>query len=109
MRLRLWVIATALGGVGGFLGSIIGAAFGHESLFLGGFIGGVAVAPLTGRLALWRHWISRSQYWPTTLGAAVGFLAAALIAVNTLSSPVGPILSTCLIGIGALVGRRASS
>jgi hypothetical protein len=39
----------------------------------------------------------------------VGFLLAAAIAVRTLSSPVGPVLSTLLIGTGALVGaaRRA--
>jgi hypothetical protein len=75
-------------------------------LFLGGFLGGVAMAPLTAGLAVWRGWIAVPQYWPTALGAALGFLGAATIAVNTLSSPVGPILSTSLTGLGALIGSR---
>jgi hypothetical protein len=40
------------------------------------------------------------------LGAALGFIAAATVAVNTLSSPIGPVFSTALIGVGALVGAR---
>jgi hypothetical protein len=42
------------------------------------------------------------------LGATVGFACAVLIAVNTLHTPVGPILSTLLVGVGGLVGRRLS-
>jgi hypothetical protein len=65
---------------------------------------------LVARIALWRHWIVRSQFWPTALGAAVGFGVACAIAVNTLSSPIGPILSTLLIGAGAVLGSlRAPS
>jgi hypothetical protein len=40
------------------------------------------------------------------VGAALGFLASALVAVNTLSSPIGPILGTTLTGIGALIGSN---
>ena len=84
-----------LGGLGGFLGSIAGAAVGGKTaLFVGGFVGGIAIAPFSARLALWRHWI--------------GFVAAALVAINTLSSPIGPVLSTLLTGVGAFVGRRMS-
>jgi hypothetical protein len=98
-----------LGGLGGFLGSIAGAAFGGKTaLFVGGFVGGIAIAPFSARLALWRHWIEAHQYWPTAIGAALGFVAAALVAVNTLSSPIGPILSTLLTGVGALLGARIS-
>jgi hypothetical protein len=71
---------------------------------VGGFVGGIAIAPLSARLAVWRRWIGPRQYWPTAAGAALGFVAAAVVAVNTLSSPVGPVLSTALIGIGALIG-----
>jgi hypothetical protein len=34
------------------------------------------------------------------------FVVAATIAVNTLSSPVGPIIATTLTGLGALAGAR---
>lgn len=105
MRLKLLVTACVLGGLGGLLGSVAGASFGQRSLLVGGFLGGILIAPLSARVALWRHWIDRPQYWPTTIGTALGFAAAALVAVNTLSSPIGPIVSTTLTGIGALIGR----
>lgn len=104
-RLYLFVIASLLGGFGGLVGSIAGGALG--SLFVGGFVGGVLVAPLGAGLARWRGWIERSDFWPTSVGAALGFLAAATVAVNTLSSPVGPITSTALTGLGALLGQAA--
>jgi hypothetical protein len=63
---------------------------------------------LVARIAVWRHWIVRPQLWPTALGAAIGFLAASAIAVNTLSSPIGPVLSTLLIGVGAVLGARGA-
>jgi hypothetical protein len=106
--LRLYVFFIAAGGFGGFAGSVVGAAFGKRGLFTGGYVGGVlavvAAAWLTGRLA----WIRPEERTGTAIGAAIGFLAAATIAVNTLSSPVGPVLSTLLIGAGALSGRAMS-
>lgn len=106
MRTRLFVLAIVLGGAGGLLGSILGGAFGQRGLFIGGFAGGVLIAPVTAALARWRGWIAASQVRATALGAAIGFLLAATIAVNTLSSPVGPVLSTLLIGVGALIGAK---
>src|SRR5262245_59280587 len=87
-----------LGGGGGFIGSAVGGAFGKQALFVGGFAGGVLIAPLSARIALWRGWIVRSQLWAVAAGAAIGFVAAAVVAVNTLSSPIGPVLSTSLTG-----------
>ena len=40
--------------------------------------------PLSAKVALWSRWIGPPQYWPTALGAALGFVAAAVVAV-----PVG--------------------
>ncbi len=106
MRFRFFITMCLLGGIGGFLGSVVGGFFGSRALFIGGFIGGCLIAPVSARLALSRRWIAPSQYWTTALGAALGFIAAAIVAVNTLSSPIGPVLSTALIGVGALVGSR---
>ncbi|AHG93729.1 hypothetical protein J421_6194 (plasmid) [Gemmatirosa kalamazoonensis] len=102
--LPLFVVSCLLGGLGGAVGSIVGHAFGTRGLYVGGIVGGLLAALLTAALAVWRRWVARDRYWATAAGAAAGFLAAALVAVNTLSSPVGPVLSTALIGIGALVG-----
>ena len=104
--MALFVAASIIGGLGGFAGSIVGAAFGKHALFAGGFAGGVLISPLTAWIATRRRWITTKAFWPTAAGAAVGFLAAAAVAINTLSSPIGPILSTALTGVGALVGSR---
>ena len=106
MRLRLFLTTCLLGGIGGFLGSVAGAFVGQTALFVGGVLGGVLMAPLSAQIALWRGWIAPAQYWATAIGAGVGFLAAAVVAVNTLTSPVGPALSPVLVGLGALAGSR---
>ena len=106
----LFLIACALGGLGGAVGSMVGHAFGKGGLWAGGILGGLLASMLVARIALARRWIVRSQLWSTTLGTAIGFLAACAVAVNTLSTPVGPIMSTLLIGVGALLGgARAPS
>jgi hypothetical protein len=103
---KLFVTATIVGGFGGFAGSALGNAFGQQGLFVGGFAGGALLAPDTAAIARWRRWIAPSRYWAVTAGAALGFLAAAAIAVNTLSSPVGPLVATTLTGLGAVAGAR---
>lgn len=104
--LWLFITATVFGGFGGFLGSVLGGGLGQTGLFIGGFLGGLVIAPLTALVARKRGWIDHSRLQYVAAGAAIGFLAAATLAVNTLSSPVGPVLSTTLIGLGALAGAR---
>jgi|SRR6185503_6350815 len=104
--MALFVAACVMGGLGGFVGSAVGGAFGKQALFVGGFAGGVLVAPVTAWIASRRRWITAMQFWPTAAGAAIGFIAAATVAINTLSSPIGPVLSTALIGVGAVAGSR---
>ncbi len=105
----LFMTACALGGFGGALGSILGNAAGKTGLFAGGVIGGLAGASLIGPIARSRKWIRAERAGAASLGAALGFLAAALIATQTLGSPIGPALSTLLIGAGALIGAGRQS
>ncbi|HUQ98456.1 MAG TPA: hypothetical protein VM166_03315 [Gemmatimonadaceae bacterium] len=110
MKRTLLFVTTMLGG--GFfaaLGSIVGHAAGKTGLFVGGVIGGLFGVTIATRLAVWRRWIEPRDYYPTTFGGEIGFIVAALIAVKTLSSPVGPVLSTLLVGIGALAGLHISA
>src|SRR5688500_16694784 len=89
---------------------MVGNAFGKGGLWAGGILGGLLASMLVARIALWRRWIVGSQSLPTALGTAIGFLLACAVAVNTLSTPIGPIMSTLLIGTGALLGSaRAPS
>jgi hypothetical protein len=104
--MRLFLLLVITGGSGGLVGSIAGAAFGPKALFAGGFLGGLIASPCAALLAARFHWIEAADVKSTALGAALGFVAAATVAVNTLSSPVGPLLSPLLVGAGGLAGRQ---
>jgi hypothetical protein len=104
----LFIVSTILGGVGGALGSMGGHAFGSPGLYAGGVIGGLVGAVLGVRISALARWIQRAAFPRAAVGAAIGFLIAALIAVNSLSSPVGPFLSSLLIGLGAVIGAKTS-
>lgn len=103
-RVFLFFAAIILCGIGGAGGSIIGNAFGKTGLWVGGIVGGLAAASISSWIAAKAGWILPRQRARTTVGTALGFLLAAAVAVNTLSSPVGPIASTLLAGIGAVMG-----
>jgi len=105
----LFFLAWILGGVGAVAGSALGALNSKTALFAGGLLGGVAMAPAVAAIAVRFRWIRSRQFWPTTVGAAIGFIVAASGAVLTLGSPIGPILCSTLTGIGALVGSKAHS
>ena len=104
--MALFALLVIAGGAGAFVGSVLGNAFGRTGLFAGGVIGGASASAAAAFVAAWLKWIRIDERVATACGAAVGFLAAALIAVNTLSSPVGPVASTLLTGVGGLVGLR---
>ena len=104
-ELRLFLSFLICGAIGGFLGSVLGGAFGKRDLFAGGYIGGVLAVIGAAWLAAHLAWLPRRERTGAMVGGAAGFLAAATVAVNTLSSPVGPLLSTLLIGVGAFCGR----
>jgi hypothetical protein len=106
-RILLFIVACFLGGLGGVLGSIVGNAAGKNGLFAGGVVGGLVGASVSSLVARRRGWIRPERARSTAVGAAIGFLLAALIATQTLGSPIGPVLSTALIGIGALLGAGA--
>jgi len=103
-RALLFVCSCLFGGLGGALGSMVGNAAGRPGLWIGGVAGGLLGSIGAAALARSRTWIAPAQFLATALGGSVGFLLAALVAVNTLSSPVGPVLSTILIGLGAVTG-----
>ena len=107
-RIFLFVTAVISAGFFAATGSMVGHLGGSQGLMAGGVIGGLLGVMLAARIAVWRRWIARSDFRAVTLGGAVGFLLAAFIAVRTLSSPVGPVLSTLLVGVGALAGLQAN-
>jgi hypothetical protein len=104
--MALFILLVLAGGAGAFAGSVLGNAFGKTGLFAGGVIGGASASACAAFLAAWLKWIRVDERIPIACGAVIGFLVAALVAVNTLSSPVGPVTSTLLTGAGGLIGLR---
>jgi hypothetical protein len=100
----LFMLFMCAGGIGGLGGSIVGAFFGRYGLFVGGVIGGVLCAPAAVVVARWLRWLRRDQMKSAAVGAVIGFGAAVLVAASTLSSPIGPVLGTTLVGVGGLLG-----
>ena len=92
------------GGIGGALGSIVGNAFGRTGLMAGGVIGGMMMTTAVVLVGYRFGWIVRRQVPLTVVASALGFLAAALVATTTLSSPIGPLASTALIGSAGVWG-----
>jgi predicted lysophospholipase L1 biosynthesis ABC-type transport system permease subunit len=113
-RVWLFVLSSGVTAVFAVSGSFVGHTIAHATTLatghvlvvtgavVGGLVGAVGFAYLALRLAL----VTRNQLWPTAAGTGAGFLVAALVAVRTLSSPIGPLLSTVLVGVGALIGAR---
>ena len=81
---------------------------GKTGLFVVGVVGGLLGTVASAAVARARRWIAPHRFRATALGTSIGLLAAAAIATNTLSSPIGPILSTLLVGVGALIGAGSS-
>jgi hypothetical protein len=111
MKRGILFLVTTIATVGyAMIGSAVGHFFGsHRGVMLGGLLGGVLGVYFSTWIAVRRAWIAPAYFYPTMAGGEIGFLVAAFIAVNTLSSPIGPLLSTVLIGIGAVVGASISA
>lgn len=102
--LKLFVLSCGLAGLLAVLGSMAGNAV--DQLYAGAIVGGLVGCGAAAHFAVRRGWIARDRFLPTALASGAGFLAAAWIAVSNLHTPVIPILSTALVGIGALLGSR---
>ena len=100
----LFLFVCFLGGLCTFLGSVLGNAFGKTGLYTGAIIGGILGVAAATKLAVKRQVLGPKRYWPATVGGVLGFLLAAIIATNNMSTPVVPLASILLIGLGAVFG-----
>jgi hypothetical protein len=101
----LFLIVCGLAGVCIFLGSVLGHSLGKVGLFSGALIGGIIGVAVAVWLATRFGLLDRTNSGVTFLGGVVGFILAAVIAVNNLHGPLIPMVSVGLIGLGALVGK----
>jgi hypothetical protein len=101
---KVFILLTIAAGAFAVAGSALGAAVAHPALFAAGIAGGLIGCLVGASLARRLKWIPPSTTKFVAIGACVGFAAAAAIAMNTLHSPLGPILSSLLVGVGGLIG-----
>ncbi|HEY9225644.1 MAG TPA: hypothetical protein VIP11_03285 [Gemmatimonadaceae bacterium] len=100
----LFSLSCVLGAIGAVLGSIVGKATGQFGLVPGAVVGGLVGTFASAILARQWNWIPPERLRSTAVGSAIGFFVAEIVASQILSEPIGPVLSTCPIGIGALFG-----
>lgn len=105
--LLLFVLACFLGGVGTFVGSAVGHAFGESALYVGAMIGGVVGVVAATTIARSREILSVKRFWPATIGGILGLILAAEIATHHMNTPVVPLASILLIGLGAVFGAAS--
>ena len=105
--LLLFVLACFLGGLGTFLGSAVGHAFGESALYVGAMIGGAVGVVSATMIARSRGILGAKRFWPATLGGILGLILAAEIATHHMSTPVVPLASILIIGLGTVFGAAS--
>jgi hypothetical protein len=88
-----------------FAGSVLGHSMGQTGLFVGAVIGGFAGVGLAVWLSTRIGLLSKANFLPALIGGSAGFIVAAVIAVNSLWTPIIPLASVALIGVGTLLGK----
>ena len=106
--LRALLAGWASGGLGAVIGSILGRALGHSGLFIGAIAGGIVAVAIAARLLVTVEWLPASSYRGALVGGLLGFAVAIPIAVTNLSTPLVPIASGALVGVGLLFGAGAT-
>ena len=102
--LKLALLMIFLGGAGGAIGSMGGTSLGPGGLIAGGLVVGALLVVAAGFLATRWDWIEPPQRLWAILGGVFGFGLALMVLLSTLASPLGPLLSPLLIGVGGALG-----
>ena len=104
----VFISTWALTGLGAVIGSILGHGAEKSGLFAGAIVGGVVGAGAAVILLARVQWLSPEDRGGAFVGGVVGFAVAAPIAVGNLHTPITPVLSCALAGVGLLVGVRVA-
>lgn len=105
--LMLFVLVSFLAGVATFLGSVLGHFFGKGGLYAGAIIGGIAGVIVAVQIAFRRGILGRKRVAGATIGGILGLILAAEIATRNLSTPIVPLASILLIGLGSVFGAAS--
>lgn len=98
------ILCWLLTGVGAAGGSVLGNAWGPSGLRVGAILGGVIGLLLAVALARRLGWLPGGESTGAFLGGLVGFAVAIPITLSSMDTPVIPIATCGLVGVGALFG-----
>jgi len=101
---RILIVTWLTAGFGAVVGSILGGAAGRTGLFIGAGIGGMAGVAAGTSLLKAIGWLPSADRRGALVGGCVGFAVAIPFAVLNLDTPITPVVSCALAGIGALFG-----
>jgi hypothetical protein len=102
----LFIVVCGIEGICILLGSVLGNSIVRGGgLFAGAIVGGIVGVAAALLLAARFGLIDRAVYGAAFLGGVIGFIVAAAIAVKNLRGPVIPVMSTGLVGLGAIIGK----
>lgn len=105
LSLVLGWLATGFGAV---VGSIVGNAGGKGGLAFGAIAGGVLGVLVAVNLARRLSWVPSSEVPGALIGGLIGFGVAIPLTLTHMHSPLVPILSCSLAGVGILMGAGVS-
>ena len=91
-------------GLGAVVGSIVGGGAGRTGLFIGAGIGGMVGVVAATTVLKATGWLAAADRRGALIGGCAGFAIAVPFAVLNLDTPITPIVSCALAGIGALFG-----
>lgn len=101
----LFVMVCLLAGIGLFLGSVLGHGIAKTTgTNVGAIIGGIIGVVAATKIAVARKILGTKRFWPSTIGGILGLILATIIALNHMETPIVPLASILLIGLGALFG-----
>lgn len=92
-------------GIATFLGSVAGHAFGHAGVFTGAIAGGIIGIVSGILLFVKRRLIDPNQLLPAATCGLLFFAVAILFALTNLNTPIIPLISLSLPGLGCLAGK----
>ena len=106
--IAVFVVTWTLTGLGAIIGSVLSHGAGKPGLLAGAVLGGVlgigTAVVVLGKL----QWLAPGDRRGAFVGGIVGFAVAAPIAVSNLHTPIIPILTCALTGLGLLLGVRVA-
>ena len=103
----LFLLVCGLAGIATFLGSVVGHFFGTTGVFAGAIIGGIVGVFVANRIAVSRRILGPKRFPGATIGGILGLILAAEIATRNMSTPLVPVASILLIGLGAVFGAAS--